>query len=496
MKLRKWVLPVVVFLVTVLVCVAVLPSKAEADAIKIYYDGGYYTYCVNSGGITILDCNISNTVTRGKSLEIPKTLCGYPVTVIDEAAFSGSAAEHIIIPQTVTEIGDYAFAGCKYLKEITIPDSVTKIGYEAFAECVTLRTVTLGKGLTKISGALFSGCTNLKSITIHKGVKTISGEAFLGCGKLKDIYFFGARSLWKSIKVSAPDPEMTKATLHLCTSNGTCDLCGVRKVMIAKQPKETVTEHGKEARVAFRATGDELTYRWYFADEGKKAFSATTAFKGTAYSVTMNNQRANRKVFCVVTDKYGNSITTDAVKLSCFARITEHPTSIVVKNNAAAYVKVEAKGEGLTYQWYFRNKGGKKYYIAEGFTTNYYNVRMTEKRDGTQVYCVVTDKFGNSVKSKVARLNGDPKITPASVTEKSGTEVKLTVSAKGYGLSYQWQVKTPSGKWKNTTTRGYKTETLTVSATKARNGYQYRCIVSDKSGGGDRISSAATLKVK
>lgn len=75
--------------------------------------------------------------------------------------------------------------------------------------------------------------------------------------------------------------------------------------------------------------------------------------------------------------------------------------------------------------------------------------------------------------------------------------VPFSVLAIGTGLTYQWQYCTAgSTTWRNSSsaTVGYNTDTLQVVATAARNGYQYRCKVTD--GNGNSVtSSAATLTV-
>ena len=69
---------------------------------------------------------------------------------------------------------------------------------------------------------------------------------------------------------------------------------------------------------------------------------------------------------------------------------------------------------------------------------------------------------------------------PKSVTATAGDKVSFHVAAEGEDLQYQWQYRTSSsGSWKNSTVDGCKTATLTVTATAARNGYQYRCKVSN-----------------
>lgn len=66
---------------------------------------------------------------------LPVTELSLPtaLTVIEEGAFEGVAATCVTIPSGVTEIGDYAFANCRFLTEITIPGSVASIGGHAFS---------------------------------------------------------------------------------------------------------------------------------------------------------------------------------------------------------------------------------------------------------------------------------------------------------------------------------------------------------------------------
>ena len=70
----------------------------------------------------------------------------------------------IIIPSSVTSIGDYAFCGCSGLMSVTIPDSVTSIGRQAFGFCSELANVVIGSGVTSIGDYAFAHCGNLKSV--------------------------------------------------------------------------------------------------------------------------------------------------------------------------------------------------------------------------------------------------------------------------------------------------------------------------------------------
>lgn len=72
------------------------------------------------------------------------------------------------IPESVTNIGDYAFSDCGGLTSITIPESVTSIGRSAFSGCGSLTSVTIPKSVTSISNYAFSNCNALKEVKCYK----------------------------------------------------------------------------------------------------------------------------------------------------------------------------------------------------------------------------------------------------------------------------------------------------------------------------------------
>lgn len=147
-----------------------------------------------------------------KAIDLPEGL-----TTINTAAFNASGIEEIVMPSTLSVIGDgafyyalalrsvtfneglenicrEAFYGCSSLKEIIIPDSVTSISrysvtsagstssnYYTFAYCTSLERVVLGSNVTKIGKYTFYGCSSLKEIE-WGGVTALYGYAFAACG--------------------------------------------------------------------------------------------------------------------------------------------------------------------------------------------------------------------------------------------------------------------------------------------------------------------------
>lgn len=84
--------------------------------------------------------------------------------------FSSSKLKEIELPNTVTGIYDYAFAGAKSLEAIRIPDSVTKIDSNAFYGCTSLSSVELNEGLETLGPQAFYGCSKLEKISIPENV--------------------------------------------------------------------------------------------------------------------------------------------------------------------------------------------------------------------------------------------------------------------------------------------------------------------------------------
>ena len=89
------------------------------------------------------------------------------VILKDVVADSGSTfydctkIKKIVLPATVTEIGEYAFAGCSSLTSINIPKSVKAIGDGAFKNCTSLKKITFPKGV-KEGKDIFEGVANVK----------------------------------------------------------------------------------------------------------------------------------------------------------------------------------------------------------------------------------------------------------------------------------------------------------------------------------------------
>ena len=231
-KMKKTALSCFILLLSVALAFGSLTTSASA---KELFTESHYTYSVSSAGeATIVDVNdnISGNV------NIPEELGGYPVTAIGESAFENcSYMTGVMIPPSISYIGEYAFAKCTSLTEFvynatevlsnnkifdegisgsqltvnlvvgplvtTIPERMfmhsrignidftnagkcTSIGKEAFYDCIYLGSVALPTNLNTIGDGAFNTCIRLEKVTFNSKLKTIESFAFSGCINLRN----------------------------------------------------------------------------------------------------------------------------------------------------------------------------------------------------------------------------------------------------------------------------------------------------------------------
>ncbi|MCC8080824.1 MAG: hypothetical protein LIO80_02220, partial [Lachnospiraceae bacterium] len=184
--------------------------------------------------------------------------------------------------------------------------------------------------------------------------------------------------------------------------------------------------------------------------------------------------------------------------------ITLQPSDYTGLAGTTATFTVEADGTGLTYQWQYLSAGGTMWHDSgmAGADTAALSVTMTEARDGQQYRCIVTDENGDSVISDAAALSlpsaGSIVITaqPSGYAGAAGDTATFTVEATGNGLSYQWQyLNAGASTWKDSGMDGADTAMVSVPITDARDGQQYRCVITDEDGS-MVVSDAVTLSVE
>lgn len=156
------------------------------------------------------------------------------ITILGDYSFSEMHFKEITIPESVKDIGEGAFAMCRYLKSVKLPYGIEKIKEQTFSECFSLKSVDIPGSVTIIEGAAFEKCESLKEITIPDSVISIEDEAFCGSAlrtislpdNIKNIgtYAFSLCRYLKSAKLPDGIKKIPNGLFSNCSSLREIDL--------------------------------------------------------------------------------------------------------------------------------------------------------------------------------------------------------------------------------------------------------------------------------
>ena len=179
--------------------------------------------------------------------------------------------------------------------------------------------------------------------------------------------------------------------------------------------------------------------------------------------------------------------------------ITKQPQAVTVESGETVQFHVEAQGEVVSYKWEYRQIF--KWYNTSmtGYNTDTLTVEAKGARNGYDYRCVITFADGTVLTSEYGELTV---ITHVSITSNPNNQVvvngykgQFTASATGEGLKYRWYFQRPDGTiWSETSMEGCERPTVYIESTAARNGYKYKCKVTDVTGN-VIYSEVATMQV-
>lgn len=141
-----------------------------------------FAYTTENGEVTITDY----TGTREHVL-IPSEIGGFPVTALADKAFYEKHVTTVVVPDSVTEIGDLCFSGDNYLVSLTLPDGLAELSYGALESCYSLLDFDLPKGLKTIGEGALQAIFYLTHLTIPAGVTDIEQMNFLMMHGLEEV---------------------------------------------------------------------------------------------------------------------------------------------------------------------------------------------------------------------------------------------------------------------------------------------------------------------
>lgn len=150
--------------------------------------------------------------TKLKSLTLPNTI----KNIGNNAFYKCSSLETITIPYGIESIGRSVFHYCSSLKSAMLPSSITSMdGTWLFGYCSKIEKIEILSPVSKIDYCEFNGCTSLKSLYLPKTIKSMGDHSFNDCNSLENVYFAGSETEWNNIsKGYWVQDELKKAKIH------------------------------------------------------------------------------------------------------------------------------------------------------------------------------------------------------------------------------------------------------------------------------------------
>lgn len=342
-----------------------------------FYKGVYYSWTKNDTNDGVILLTAWNTAGFPEVIELPATreIDGKELPVVGLAADlfnvrSNGTVRNVIVPDTVTTIGEGAFESCKNLESIVLSKRLQEIYREAFHNCTKLKSIVLPNTMKKIGISAFEGCHSLSSVTLGTSLREIGIWAFNDCPSLKSITipanvtYIGAKAFGSTpITVygysgSAAEEEyagksgnVTFVLLDKKTTGVTIKASG--KTMTASASKSQSWTIGAKA-----SNGAKLTYKSNNAKVKLSSSGKVTVpkkFVGTV-KITIKTKKTS-KVVTLTVKKASNplkvrtknqKIKASAVKKKAKTfkvKVTKAQGKVSYKSSKPKYVTVSAKGK-------------------------------------------------------------------------------------------------------------------------------------------------------
>ena len=269
---------------------------------------------------------------------------------------------------------------------------------------------------------------------------------------------------------------------------------------ITAQPQSATVNSGEKVQFSVETVGEVVSYKWQYKKLHVWFDTTMEGYNTDTLTVSATGARNNYAYRCVVTFADGTKVISDAavMTVNTVINILDNPNDQLVALGYKGQFTVLAEGEGLKYQWQYQRPDGERWIETEmeGSNKPTVYIETTAARDGYKYRCMITDAAGTVAYSEVATMTVLYCVSqPEDVRTPAGAKVTFSVVTNEEPVRYEWQYrKTETGKWMPTSMTGYNTATLSVDATAARDGYQYRCVIT---GGKDSKieSKVATLYV-
>lgn len=130
----------------------------------------------------------------------------------NDAFLRAENLQTVTFPNSLTRIDDSGFCGTG-LRSVTVPDTVTELGPYAFQVNEKLTRATLGSGVAELPSGLFYGCTALEEVDLPAQITSIGDEAFENCTALQAVHVAADNPSYQDVEGALYSKDGTRLLL-------------------------------------------------------------------------------------------------------------------------------------------------------------------------------------------------------------------------------------------------------------------------------------------
>ncbi len=460
-----------------------IPSNVKAVSVSQFESAAITNINVSS------DNPYFNSVDGVVYSEDGKTLVAFPVARFADEGYS------FTIPKTVTEIGEYAFSNC-LMTSVEIPDSVTRICQFAFAGNINLVDVSMSSNVECIEDCAFFSCDSLDRIYLPNSLKRIEYNS-VGC--VYEIYIEDIYAVLDASSLSYDANDLDSMIIALYTLDYTIDQfigCEIKDTFKFLAPKGSAGQsHASRVGAQYvptpcepiRIMGAISQYNGVKLSWTKSAdadgYIIEKKFSGKWQEIYRTASR-NETVYIDKSAEYTvNEYRVNAFNSQGIAVALDNTHNVTHHKHSVPVSAVSSIG-GVTFN-FTESDTAKRYYIyrkAEGEKSytrldcvydelSYFDANV---QNGVKYTYTVRSHDGEAFSSFDAAgvsctYIESPKITVTNSLK--GITVRWTKNSKA--TSYSIYKKTGSGKSVLLTTRSANETAFTDTAVKSGTGYKY-----------------------
>lgn len=265
---------------------------------------------------------------------------------------------------------------------------------------------------------------------------------------------------------------------------------GTGGIVITVQPQDACVSNSCIFHMNIEAEGSGLCFQWQYSKNAGVTWSDSTlaSAKTPDFSSMAYDSYNGRLYRCRLTDESGSCIYSAAAMLtvSNVPAILRQPEGVTASPGETVSFSVSCTGLGLSYQWYYSTDKGASW--KESTLKTAVKPKITFKASasmaGRLFRCIVKDGSGAVLQSDPAVLDMPSGVVitaqPADASAEPGGMLRMSVSAEGPRLSYQWQYSKNGGiTWVSSTAASAKKAVFSCTASASYHNRLYRCIVTD-----------------